>query len=85
MNFERPRKVRDAQMGGNARALSAMGRKGAEVTNRKKAEEKAREDEQRETWKDIDQERKEQEEHIHRIEANEHVVPIYPEENKEEN
>ena len=67
--FEKlPKTVRQAIESHDTEALSAAGKKGAEVTNNKKAEQQAIDDRLRE--------RRDEEDRKMREQANEHIVPI---------
>ncbi len=68
----KPEKVFQAQIAGDINALSAMGRKGAEVTNAKKAEARNR----AEAWDIVKQERNETDEDFRKKQAGEDIIPV---------
>ncbi|HEY0964552.1 MAG TPA: hypothetical protein VGE31_02020 [Candidatus Paceibacterota bacterium] len=68
--MEKPRKIKQAVLSGDTAFLSAAGKKGAEIVNLKKAEERIR----NEAIEDAEQWQRDVEEEERRLNTNEHII-----------
>ncbi len=68
--FERPRKIQEARVNGDVEYLSAAGKKGADVTNEIKRAEAI----ERNAIEDAETLKRELEEEVRKLEANEHIL-----------